>query len=129
MVEIEVLSGKLAGKVYLARQFPFVIGRSQNADLSSADPGLWDRHAEIDFARGEGFILTVQPGATATVNDRVVTRTRLRPGDTVQCGTLRFRLWLSPPRQSQHSMAELSVWGLLVLVFAVQMLLLNLLTE
>jgi len=129
MIELEVLSGKLAGKVYFARQFPFVIGRSQTADLSSDDQGLWDQHAEIEFVPGEGFVLTVCPGATATVNDQTITHTRLRPGDTVQCGTIKFRLWLSPPRQARYRATEVTVWGLLLLTFAVQVLLINLLAR
>lgn len=129
MIELEVLSGKLAGKVYLVRQFPFVIGRSQTADLSSNEEGLWQRHAEIDFVPQEGFVLSAEPRAGTIVNGQPVTRIRLRPGDTIQCGALKFRVWLSAPQQKQRLTIELSVYGLLLLIFAVQLLLMHLLAE
>ncbi len=129
MIELEVLSGKLAGKVYHARQFPFVIGRSHTASLQSEDNGLWDQHATIDLVPAEGFVLAVRAGAPATVNGQPVVRTRLRPGDVVQCGACKFRFWLGPAPQSSTRKTELMTWFLLASVLAVQLWLISLLQD
>jgi predicted component of type VI protein secretion system len=120
MIELDVLSGKMAGAVWSTRHFPVLIGRSPAAHLRAEDEGVWERHLQIDFAPEQGFVLTALPDATATVNGQPTGRALLRNGDTVQCGALMFQFWLSPLRQASLRPREAAVWILLGLVSVAQ---------
>ncbi|MDW7979795.1 MAG: FHA domain-containing protein [Verrucomicrobiales bacterium] len=129
MLELEVLSGKLAGRVYPVRQFPFLIGRSESADLQLDEPGVWQKHAAIEFCPNDGFVLVTQPQATALVNGQVAARTRLRAGDVVECGSFKFRVWLSPVRQGRGVWYEAAVWVLLSVALVGEIILIGFLTR
>src|SRR5258708_39176783 len=102
MVEFNILSGKMAGVVWIARHFPVRIGRSPLADFRTEDEGVWDQHLELAFDRAEGFALTVQSGALTSVNGETVQRTILRNADLIECGSLQMQFWL--PRARQNSL-------------------------
>lgn len=125
MVQLDIVSGKMAGTAWLARRFPVRIGRSPEADLRLEDDGVWDQHLELSLDRAEGFVLQVQSPAVAAVNDEPIDRARLRNGDAIALGSARLRFWLRPACQSGLWVREAVVWLLLVGVFAGQLLLLN----
>jgi len=129
MVELEVFSGSMAGAVWTARHFPVLIGRSPAAHLRSEDGGVWERHLQIDFAPAEGFVLTAQPGALVAVNGLPVARAVLRSGDSVQCGSLTFRFWLSPTCQAGLRLREAAIWIALALISAAQIGLIHMLSR
>lgn len=125
MVQLDIVSGKMAGTAWLARHFPVRIGRSPEADLRLEDDGVWDQHLELSLDRAEGFILQVQSPAVAAVNDEPFHRAQLRNGDAIALGSARLRFWLRPVRQSRLGIRETVVWLTLAGVFAGQLLLLN----
>ena len=100
MIAFSILTGKKAGVSCAIRRFPARIGRSPAADLQLEEEGVWDQHLQVDFKPRDGFYLTTQPNALASVNGQPVAQTRLRNGDDVQIGALKMQFWLSPTRQA-----------------------------
>jgi hypothetical protein len=123
MVRFKVLSGKMAGTEYVARRFPFRIGRSSSSDLTLEDAGVWDHHVEVIFDSTTGFVLTAQPGALASINDRPFQEETLRNGDVVGLGALKIRFWLGETRQAGLRLREGLVWAVLALITAGQIFL------
>jgi pSer/pThr/pTyr-binding forkhead associated (FHA) protein len=111
MVQLKVLSGKKAGTAWAARRFPVRIGRSSAADLQLEESGIWDQHLQLDFHPAEGFILSAQPNALATVNGQPVHQTVLRNGDAIALGSLRMQFWLSETRQTGLRLREGFTWA------------------
>ena len=99
IVQLKVLSGNKAGTLWLARRFPVHIGRSAAADLQLEEGGVWDQHLKLDFGAGEGFILSTQPDALASVNGQAVQRALLRNGDVIELGSIKMQFWLGEVRQ------------------------------
>jgi pSer/pThr/pTyr-binding forkhead associated (FHA) protein len=110
MVQLKVLSGKKAGTAWVARRFPVSIGRSPAADLQLEESGVWEQHLLLDLTPTEGFILSAQPDALATVNGQSVHQTVLRNGDTIDLGALRMQFWLSETRQTGLRLREGLTW-------------------
>jgi len=129
MVELKVLSGKLAGAVWTARRFPVLIGRSPAAHFHSEDEGVWERHLQIDFAPDEGFVLTAQPGTVAVLNGQPLARAVLHNGDFVECGSLKFQFWLSRTQQTSLRLREAAIWIVLALISAGQISLIHVLSR
>jgi hypothetical protein len=102
-------------------RMPFVVGRGLGSSLSVEAPGVWERHLTFDLVRGEGLVVSVGPGAVAYVEGRTFDRHRVRNGDEMKAGTLRIRVSVGPPRRKRMTMGDWMVWGMLVGVFAVQM--------
>lgn len=123
MVHLKIVSGKMAGRDWATRHLPVQIGRSASAAFRAEDDGVWERHLQLDFDPAEGIVLTVQPGAIATVNGQPVQRATLRNGDLIGCGSLKLQFWLAPPRQKSLWPRELVTWTLPVLISAAQLLL------
>jgi hypothetical protein len=68
-----------------------VLGRSRDCDCVFADPNISRRHAELRRAsNGDWQIVDLGSTNGVKVNDRLVERSRLRPGDEVTLGTTRF---------------------------------------
>ena len=111
MVQLKVLSGKKAGTAWVARRFPVSIGRSPAADLQLEESGVWDQHLLLDFNPAEGFILSAQPNALATVNGQPVHQTVLRNGDAINLGSLRMQFWLGETRQTGLRLREGITWA------------------
>jgi hypothetical protein len=68
MVQLSILSGKMAGEIQLIRHFPFLIGRSRENHLCLDDAGIWERHLTLGFQKEQGFTLETAAEALATVN-------------------------------------------------------------
>src|SRR5690348_14414903 len=100
MVQLKILSGKLAGTEMVARHFPFQIGRAASADLQLEEEGVWDQHLELAFQRSTGFVLTTRPNALASINGEPFQEVVLRNGDAIEIGALKMRFWLGETRQS-----------------------------
>jgi Inner membrane component of T3SS, cytoplasmic domain len=124
MVQLRILSGKLAGENIFVRRFPFRIGRAGQNELALEDAGVWDEHLKIHFQKKEGFILETNADAFAAINDSPQKTTRLRNGDMISFGSAKIQFWLAPPKQSNLALAELSIWLLLGILTAVQIFIL-----
>ena len=113
MIQLRVLSGKMAGENIFVRHFPFNIGRASHSDLRLEDSGVWDDHLNIKFNRKEGYILKAAPSAFCAVNDQPQSSARLRNGDVVSFGSVKMQFWLAPAKLRGLKARELSVWLLL----------------
>jgi pSer/pThr/pTyr-binding forkhead associated (FHA) protein len=120
MIQLRILSGKMAGDSQVVRCFPFRIGRAVENDLILDEPGVWDRHLTLEFQKKEGFILNTAPETFAAINDESQTSTRLHNGDIVSFGSAKIQFWLAAPRQRGLLFRELCVWLLLIAVTAFQ---------
>ena len=120
MVLLKISTGKAAGETHPVRQFPYHIGRSPAADLRLEADGVWDRHLELDFDPGQGFILTTQPNALATVNGWPIQSVILRNGDTIELGAQKIRFWLGETRQSGLRLYESLVWVALAVITIIE---------
>lgn len=129
MVQLRILSGKMAGDIQVVRHFPFCIGRSAENDLRLDEPGVWDRHLTLGFQKPEGFTLATAPQAFAAVNDQPQTATRLHNGDVISFGSAKIQFWLAPARLRGLRLRELFVWFLLAAIAAVQVTLIYLLVR
>jgi pSer/pThr/pTyr-binding forkhead associated (FHA) protein len=110
MIQFRILSGKKAGSDYVARRFPVRIGRSPESELRLEEDGVWDRHAQLDMERTQGFVLSTSPDALATVNGQPARQTVLRNGDEVALGAAKMQFWLSEPRQHGLRFREGLTW-------------------
>ena len=120
MIQLRILSGKMAGDSQVVRRFPFRIGRAAENDLILDEPGVWDRHLTLEFQKKEGFILNTAPETFVAINDESQTSARLHNGDIVSFGSAKLQFWLAAPRQRGLLFRELCVWLLLVTVTAFQ---------
>jgi hypothetical protein len=111
MVQFKVLSGKKAGTVWVARRFPVRIGRSAATDLQLEDSGVWDQHLQLDFNLGEGYVLSTQANALASVNGQPTPLALLRNGDTIDLGSIRMQFWLGEARQRGLRFREGLTWA------------------
>jgi predicted component of type VI protein secretion system len=120
MVQLKVLSGKMAGAEQAARHFPFRIGRVPTSDLCLEEDGVWDEHLELTFDPRNGFVLTAQANALTTVNGQPLDQAVLRNGDTIEIGALKIRFWLGQTRQASLAWREWLTWAALALITAGQ---------
>lgn len=120
MIQLHCLSGSMAGTDTVVRHFPFQIGRTDACDLTLVEPGVWDRHATLQFAPGDGFYIEAEGDALMTVNGMAMQRTRLRNGDRIELGGAVLRMWLSSARQKGLTVLEWLVWLMCGLLAAAQ---------
>ena len=123
MIQLRVLSGKLAGEIIFVRQFPFRIGRLSENELCLEDEGVWDNHLAIWFEKKDGFVLTTAPDAFTAVNDQTQKEARLRNGDVVSFGSAKVQFWLAPAKLRGLQLREAFVWLLLAGLTLLQILL------
>jgi pSer/pThr/pTyr-binding forkhead associated (FHA) protein len=123
MIQLRILSGKMAGDSQVVRRFPFRIGRAAGNNLVLDEPGVWDRHLTLDFQKKEGFLLQTSPEAFTVINEEPLTSARLRNGDVISFGSAKIQFWLAPPRQRGLYFREWCVWLLLAAVTAFQFVL------
>ena len=116
MIQFSILTGKKAGKSWVVRRFPVRIGRSAAADLRLDEEGVWDQHLQVDFKPRDGFYVSAQPNALATVNCQPVRQTRLRNGDCLEIGALKMRFWLGQTRQTGLRFREWLTWAAIAAV-------------
>ena len=120
MVQLKIVSGKMAGTEKVARHFPFRIGRSASADLCVDDDGVWDEHLELAFHSADGFVLTACPNALAAINGQPFLQQALRNGDAIDIGAVKIRFWLGETRQSSLRLREWLTWAAFALIIAAQ---------
>lgn len=116
MIQLQILSGKMAGTRWTARRFPVRIGRGTSNDLQLVEDGIWDQHLELHFDRSEGFSLAALSDALLTLNHDRVAAARLRNGDLIEIGSVRLRFWLGEVRQHGLRLREAVVWGLVTVM-------------
>lgn len=120
MIQLNVLSGKKAGRQKVVRRFPFHVGRAAENDLQLDDAGVWDRHLALECEPDEGFKLATAPNALAAVNNQPVQTARLRNGDIITVGSVKLQFWLAAVRQRGLRLREMAVWALIAVVTAAQ---------
>ena len=123
MVQLRILSGKMAGDTRVVRCFPFHIGRAAENDLVLDDPGVWDNHLTLEFQKKAGFILHAAPETFAAINDEPQASAHLRNGDIISFGSAKIQFWLAAPRQRSLQPRELTAWLLVAGVTAFQFVL------
>ena len=121
MIQLNILSGKTAGRPWVARRFPVRLGRAADCDLQLEGDGVWDQHVELRFDRAEGFRLNAQPDALVSVNGHSVRSARLRNGDTIQVGSVRIQFWLTGPQPRSLRTREWSVWVLITVISLIEL--------
>lgn len=120
MIQLQILSGKKAGHEIVVRRFPFQIGRQAEAQLRLEDEGVWDRHLELGFSRGDGYCFTSRCESPALLNGQHVERGMLRNGDLIELGSVRLRFWLARSQQKSMRVREVVTWWALLLIFILQ---------
>ncbi len=123
MVQLSVTSGKYNGSNKIVNQFPCIVGRDKSADFLLDDEGIWDKHFQIVHKPADGYYLEVFEPALVSVNDAYVTNTRLKNGDTIQAGAVKFKFWLSEVEQKKFVFHEIMIWAALFLLTSSQMIL------
>jgi pSer/pThr/pTyr-binding forkhead associated (FHA) protein len=110
VVQLDILSGKQAGTQWVARRFPFHLGRSPQAALVLEEPGVWDRHAEFALRPDEGVVVSAATDASILVNGQPVRQAILRNGDLIEAGSVKLRFGLAPTRQRSLRLREAMTW-------------------
>jgi hypothetical protein len=121
VIQLQILSGKLAGRDIVVRQFPFVVGRAPSAGLRLEDVGVWERHLQIGFKRGAGFEFSSQDTALTLVNSSAVSGGILRNGDLIDVGGVQLRFWLARSEQRSLRLRETLISTSLFVLPAVQL--------
>lgn len=116
MIQLHILSGKMAGSRRDASRFPFRVGRALESDLPLADDGVWEQHLALEFQRENGFYITAAPNAIVTVNSKQTGSALLKNGDLITLGSVKIQFWLAPAPQRSLRLRENLVWALLILV-------------
>lgn len=120
MFQLKILSGKQAGHILVARRFPFSVGRGPSLDLVLEEPGVWERHGQIDFRAGEGIQLTAEGDALVAVNGSPVKTAILHNGDLLDMGGVKLQFWLADARQANQRLHASLIWGGLALFLLLQ---------
>jgi hypothetical protein len=110
MIQLRILSGKKAGAETVARHFPFYVGRATNCQLSLDEPGIWDRHFQINLISPEGFVLTTEPNTSVIIEGKTVQHAVLRNGETIEIGLTKILFGLSPTLQKSLAIRERLTW-------------------
>src|SRR3954447_455541 len=106
MVQFAILSGKKAGTSWVARRFPFTIGRTSGSGLQLEEEGVWDNHLRLELHAAEGFILSAEPNALASVNGQQIQTAVLHNGDRIHFGSIRMQFFLCATRQGDLRLRE-----------------------
>ncbi|HEX7654304.1 MAG TPA: FHA domain-containing protein [Verrucomicrobiae bacterium] len=110
MIQLNILSGSMAGETIFVRHFPFHIGRSEANHLQLVDEGIWDDHLTITWQVPEGLHLAAQGDAFVAVNENQQREVTLRNGDIISLGSAKVQFWLAPARLRGLRVRELSFW-------------------
>lgn len=125
MLLLKIVSGEAAGRDVPAGRFPFSIGRRKDADLATADAGLWEKHAIIELDPESGFQVKAASEASLVVNGSPVRQAPIRNGDHLCLGVLELTCWISPPKQRSLALAEGITWGLVGAAILLQVVVLS----
>jgi pSer/pThr/pTyr-binding forkhead associated (FHA) protein len=129
MIQLRILSGKMAGETQIVRHFPFQVGRAAQNNLCLDDVGVWDEHFSIAFEKKVGFTFKTFSGALATINDQPLESARLRNGDIISFGSAKIQFWLAPARLRNLRPREIFFWALLFAVTLAQFILIYMLVK
>lgn len=110
MVQLDILAGNKAGTQWVARQFPFSVGRSPQDTLVLDDAGVWNSHFKITLRAGTGAVLESSREALTTINGQSIKEAVLRGGDVIELGSVKVRFGLSPTRQGGLKLREALTW-------------------
>jgi pSer/pThr/pTyr-binding forkhead associated (FHA) protein len=110
MVQLSILSGPRSGEIVLPPHYPFRIGRADESDLRLDQPGVWPRHLSLDIRWTDGVWIKSEPNALTSVNGHRVGQARLRNGDLIEAGSVRFRMGIKPVHQRGLKWRETSFW-------------------
>jgi predicted component of type VI protein secretion system len=125
MIQLNVLTGAAAGHRFQATTFPVSVGRSADCSLSLTDPGVFERHFEIQFS-ADGFSLLPHEHAVISVNGAAVIQPALlRNGDVIGAGYAKLQFSLGPMRQKSLRFREAFTWLLVLGVAAAQVYLVS----
>ena len=119
MVQLSILSGKLAGDIQIIQDGRvFVPLRGVFEQLGAS---VVYSNGTID-ANGNGRDISLQIGSTqATVNGQPQKSTRLRNGDIISIGSAKIQFWLAPAPLRGLGLREALVWLLVASVVASQL--------
>jgi pSer/pThr/pTyr-binding forkhead associated (FHA) protein len=120
MVQLKVLSGKMAGGNVVARRFPVHIGRAPTNQVRLDDPGVWDSHARLTLHKREGYFIEAEPNALLTVNGTPAQITVLRNGDEIGLGSARLQFWLAETTSRGLKGREMFTWFLITVISLTQ---------
>jgi pSer/pThr/pTyr-binding forkhead associated (FHA) protein len=120
VVQLDILCGKKAGTTFVARRFPFQIGRAPDCPLALDDSGVFDRHATLTIHRRESIVLSIQQGALASLNGEPIQTAALKNGDVIGLGAAKLRFTLASARQRSQRWREIATWIGLGLLCAAQ---------
>ena len=129
MIQLQILSGKMAGNNQVVRHFPFRIGRAAGCEMQLEDDGVCGDHLTFEFQPQAGFILRAAPNAFVAVNEQPQTSLRLRNGDVISFGAVKMQFWLAAPQQRGLRLRELFAWAVLVAVTVFQIILIYRLSQ
>lgn len=121
MIQLNILSGRMAGTSFSARHFPVRIGRGPDADLRLEEAGVWEEHLQISLAGREGFFVETHADALTTVNGQPAKQTALRNGDVIGIGLLKVQFWLTEAPQRGLKARETFIWALIAAVTLTQL--------
>lgn len=117
MIQLKILSGKMAGTEKVVRHFPFRVGRSPSCELSLDDPGIWDKHFQITLDSSKGFELTAESNTSVVIEGNSVQHIALQNGDTMEVGLVKILFGLSSTRQRSQASREWLTWIALAALF------------
>jgi predicted component of type VI protein secretion system len=120
MIQLQILSGKMAGSLWTARHFPVRVGRGTDNELQLEDPGVWEKHFAIAFDRGTGFTLRAETDALVTVNQQPIRSQILCVGDSIEIGSARLRFWIAEPDRRSLRWSEMTVVASIAAVVGVE---------
>ncbi|MEP6662616.1 MAG: FHA domain-containing protein [Verrucomicrobiota bacterium] len=110
MIQVKILSGKMAGNEMVVRHFPFSVGRDAAATLSLDDAGIWENHLQIDFKPDDGFILQTRDDVSVVINGKSEKTVVLRNGQIIEIGLVKILFSLSPTIQKSLRFREAMIW-------------------
>ena|ERR1041385_7379220 len=123
MLQIKVLSGHTAGKIWQARCFPVHIGRAASNELQLEANGVWENHLQLSLNPEGRFFFEAAPDAFVFLNGESAQYGTLRNGDILQIGSAQLQVALSPTRQAGYLVREVFAWASIALISLCQVLL------
>ncbi len=130
MLQLHILSGKLAGQTIVSRQFPFRVGQAAGNELVLNDAGVQSQHFQIELTSDDGFALQTQSRSTVALSGQpCVQHAPLRNGDIIEAGAVKMQFCLSPTHQRSLVPREVSTWTALLLLCLAQAVLIFCLTR
>lgn len=131
MLQLQVTDERGAVTQHAADIFPFLIGRSPNAQLRLVASGVWEEHASISLIDQPGrpaprFIIEPVRESLLTVNGEAVRSKEISMGDEISLGAARILVSLAPGRQTRLGWHETAVWAILIFVVIVEAMIVQL---